>query len=48
MTDPVEPGRTGIFMIHVFPADVRVWDVADLGDADNEVEEVQGPSDHAG
>lgn len=48
MTDPVEPGRTAVFVIHVFPADVRVWDIADLGDADNKVKEVQGPSDHAG
>lgn len=47
-TNPVKPGRTGVFMIHVFPADVRVWDVADLRDANNEMEEVQGPSDHAG
>jgi hypothetical protein len=34
---PVKPGGSLAFMIHVFPAEVRLWNFAYLADADTEM-----------
>ena len=31
-THPIEPCDTVVFMVHVLPADVRIWNRSDLGD----------------
>jgi len=39
-TYPVEPCDVVVFAVHVLPADIRVWDGSDLGDAYAEMDEV--------
>ena len=39
-TYPIEPRNIIVFAIHVFPADIRLWNRPDLGDTYAEVDEM--------